>query len=67
MQRYAPKAYHEPAFVPDGYVDVLDALAIVGVAIYGDEWTAKELGARRPAQRQEESRQAYTQILLRDA
>ncbi len=48
----------KPGFVPDGHVSLFDALCVLGEAMFGDEWTGKEIHARTPAQRSEDVRRS---------
>lgn len=41
-----PRTYRKPAFIPDGYIDVLGALPIVGKALFDDKWTGEEVTDR---------------------
>ena len=54
-----PPTYRKRAFIPDGYVDVLGALSIVGKALFGDKWTGEEIDARSPAQRPAEAEEQH--------
>ena len=54
-----PRTYRKPPFIPDGYVDVLGALSIVGKALFGDKWTGEEIDARSPAQRPAEAEEQH--------
>ena len=60
---HTSRAYSEPHFIPDGYVDARGALSIAGEALFGNEWTGLEIIARKLKGWEPEARQRWEEAV----